>query len=53
MTLCPVALAIGCRKCPLVSICPGKSIIGDYKPDEAAGASGNGKPAESKDQQRK
>ena len=31
MTLCPIALAVGCRKCPLFQICPVKSIIGDYK----------------------
>jgi len=34
MTLCPVALAVGCKSCPLVSICPGKSVIGDYKEEE-------------------
>ena len=32
MTLCPVALAVGCRKCPLVNMCPAKTVIGDYKP---------------------
>lgn len=31
MTLCPVAIAIGCRKCPVFNICPVKGIIGDYK----------------------
>jgi hypothetical protein len=35
MTICPVALAIGCKKCPVVSVCPGKSIIGDYTPPSA------------------
>ncbi len=34
MVLCPVALAVGCRKCPVFNICPAKSIIGDYKPDD-------------------
>ncbi len=34
MVLCPVALAVGCRKCPVFAVCPAKSIIGDYKPDE-------------------
>lgn len=29
MTLCPIALAAGCRKCPAFSICPLKSVIGD------------------------
>jgi len=31
MTLCPIAIVAGCRKCPAVSICPLKSVIGDYK----------------------
>jgi hypothetical protein len=35
MTLCPGALAIGCRKCPVVGFCPLKSVIGDYKKDDA------------------
>jgi hypothetical protein len=34
MVLCPIALAITCRKCPIFSVCPVKSVIGDYKPDE-------------------
>ena len=34
MTLCPVALAVGCRKCPIFGVCPVKGIIGDYKPDD-------------------
>jgi len=38
MTLCPVALAVGCRKCPIFGICPAKGIIGDFRPDEAAAA---------------
>lgn len=33
MTLCLVAMAVGCKKCPIVSACPAKSIIGDYKPE--------------------
>jgi hypothetical protein len=34
MTICPVALAVGCAKCPVVKICPGKSVIGNYKAPE-------------------
>jgi hypothetical protein len=34
MTLCPIALAVGCKACPLFSVCPAKSMIGDYKPEE-------------------
>lgn len=34
MVICPIAIAVGCKKCPIVGICPVKSVIGDYKPDE-------------------
>lgn len=29
MTLCPIALAVGCAKCPLFKVCPLKTVIGD------------------------
>ena len=29
MTICPVALAVGCKKCPVFSVCPAKTLIGD------------------------
>jgi hypothetical protein len=35
MVLCPVALAVGCQKCPVFSICPAKGVIGDYRGDQA------------------
>lgn len=45
MTLCPVALAVGCKKCPVFSVCPLKGVIGDYKkPDEAQGGKAAEKP---------
>jgi hypothetical protein len=34
MVLCPVALAVGCKKCPIFSVCPVKGVIGDYKKPE-------------------
>ena len=35
MTLCPIALVAGCKKCPAFSACPLKGVIGDYtKPAE-------------------
>ncbi|MGH8122273.1 MAG: hypothetical protein ACREPT_05830 [Rudaea sp.] len=37
MVLCPVAIAVGCRKCPVFNVCPAKGIIGDYKADVPAG----------------
>ena len=36
MTLCPIALAVGCRKCPIVAVCPAKGVIGDYKQEDDA-----------------
>jgi hypothetical protein len=36
MVICPIAIAVGCRKCPIFGICPVKGLIGDYKPDEKA-----------------
>lgn len=44
MTLCPIALAIGCRRCAIVRVCPVKTIIGDYK----APVAGRGKSARGK-----
>ncbi len=34
MTLCPIALAVGCKKCAVFSVCPVKGVIGDYKPED-------------------
>lgn len=34
MTLCPIAIAVGCKKCPAFSFCPLKGVIGDYKKPE-------------------
>jgi len=41
MTLCPIAIAVGCKKCPLFAVCPLKTVIGDQpktpaSPSEAA-----------------
>ena len=33
MVVCPVAIAVGCAKCPVFKVCPAKGLIGDYKPD--------------------
>lgn len=38
MVICPVAIAVGCKRCPIFKVCPAKSIIGDYKPPEAEAA---------------
>lgn len=33
MTVCPIAIAVGCKKCPAFSVCPLKSVIGDQPKD--------------------
>ncbi len=35
MTLCPIAVAVGCQKCPAFKICPLKSTLGDQPKAEA------------------
>ena len=45
MTLCPIALAVGCQKCPAFSACPLKGVIGDYKkPEETPSVQQTEKP---------
>ena len=29
MTICPIAIAVSCKKCPVFKICPVKSVLGD------------------------
>lgn len=51
MTLCPIAVAVGCKKCPAFAVCPLKSVIGDFKKpeDPAAGRTAErGDPAKKK-----
>lgn len=32
MTLCPIAVVAGCKKCPAFTVCPLKGVIGDERP---------------------
>lgn len=41
MVICPIAIAVGCRKCPIFKVCPVKSVIGDYQEPTAAPLAGN------------
>ena len=36
MVVCPVAIAVGCVKCPVFKVCPAKGLIGNHKPDADA-----------------
>jgi hypothetical protein len=41
MTICPIAVVAGCQKCPAVSICPLKTVLGDApKPGSEPPAAG-------------
>ena len=31
MTICPIALAVGCEKCPAFKFCPLTTVLGDQK----------------------
>lgn len=44
MTLCPIAIVASCAKCPAVSMCPLKTVIGDAPKPGAAAASDHKKP---------
>ncbi len=46
MTVCPIALAVTCKKCPAFSACPLKSVLGDHKPEVKTGnqSTGGSKP---------
>ncbi|MCG6873625.1 MAG: hypothetical protein LJE97_00895 [Betaproteobacteria bacterium] len=53
MTLCPVAIAVGCKKCPVFSVCPAKGIIGDFKKDQTGRSSEKKKAAASRTKAKK
>ena len=31
MTICPIALVVGCEKCPVFKFCPLTTVLGDQK----------------------
>ncbi|BAO30917.1 hypothetical protein [Sulfuritalea hydrogenivorans] len=35
MTVCPIAIVAGCKKCPAFNICPLKGVLGDKPPAPA------------------
>jgi hypothetical protein len=45
MTLCPIAIAVGCQKCPAFSVCPLKNVIGDAPPKDAKPAAAPSAPS--------
>lgn len=47
MTICPVAIAVGCKKCPVFKVCPVKSSLGDYQPPSEQAKTGSSKETSS------
>jgi len=47
VVLCPIALAVTCKKCPAFSFCPLKTVIGDEKIEPPA-AKSVGRPGRGK-----
>ena len=35
MTICPIALAVGCEKCPAFKFCPLTYVLGDQQEEES------------------
>jgi hypothetical protein len=48
MTVCPIAIVAGCRKCPAFNVCPLKSVLGDQVKEEptqkSKATAGNARP---------
>jgi hypothetical protein len=38
MKICPIAIAVGCPKCPAFKVCPLKTSLGGYTPEPPAPA---------------
>lgn len=45
MVICPVAIAVGCKKCPVFKICPATFTLGDQKKAAADDEKTPSKPA--------
>ena len=39
MTICPIAIAVGCKKCPAFSFCPLTTVLGDQQKEDEVDAS--------------
>ena len=47
MTVCPIAIVSGCKKCPAFRICPLKTMLGDHRPEEKQAAASTPQAAKS------
>ena len=39
MTICPIALAVGCKKCPAFKFCPLTTVLGDQQKEDEVDSS--------------
>ena len=39
MTICPIAIAVGCKKCPAFKFCPLTTVLGDQQEEDEVNAS--------------
>ena len=39
MTICPIALAVGCEKCPAFKFCPLTTVLGDQQGEDEVDSS--------------
>ena len=39
MTICPIALAVGCEKCPAFKFCPLTTVLGDQQEEDKVDSS--------------
>jgi len=53
MTLCPIAIAVGCKKCPAFGICPLKVVLGDLREAQAPEAKQTGSKPKATSQPKK
>jgi hypothetical protein len=46
MKICPIAIAVGCPKCPAFKVCPAKGMLGGFSdaPPKTAAAEPGKKP---------
>jgi len=46
MKICPIAIAVGCAKCPAFKVCPAKAALGGYSeaPAKVAAPDSKAKP---------
>lgn len=49
MKICPIAIVVGCKKCPVFKICPVKTLVGDLpetpEPEVRAAVASTARPS--------